>query len=1007
MDRVIDFLQRISELDTKMVEQYMRIIGIDASLLKSNLCNWKNVDHLEKFIEYYILHTKFVQTICSNCLRGNDELVFLEKYSDEQIKYITYPEITNTKLIACAGSGKTRSIIGRIRFMVKHGLVSKEEVFAITFSKPAATDFHKKITTLYSDYETFASLKNFSTIDSLAKSILCRVKSHKSNNVEILSISLRNFLQNASQEELETIYFHKRIKHLFVDEAQDLNQSQYDLIMLLQKKLGTVIHLIGDPNQNIFQFRGSSSSYLMEFSGATFILTKNFRSTQNIINFSDAIKPIKTSKCVAVSNSNDSPVNIIVDNATNLHDFMIRFIKLYQKGGDISKIAIVCPTRGIKSNVNIGLSVFFNLFKLHNIPFTQLYEESGLSDERKKKVEVKSGHVNLLTYHGTKGLEFSVVFVMDFYHHLFNIKPTQEEHDIHRYLLYVVCSRAKDDMYICTYSNHQQGLLNAWLNSVPSDYYIAKTLQFKIAQKTFREDIKQPNNVITEIISMLTDDQLSRIDDIFSIEEGKNLLIMQCSSDNSSLNRTNNETLLGIFCEEFFYLVYYLNRKESPRGLKLIDAILNSRFIIAKNDSECEYLKKLIHRNKLTWNGYDRIRNSLSFDTINFIESNFSREHGMDEYVICTNEFINIVSINLEDIRKTYLRYLNSGSYNYNFKSILRDFFYLIVVMYGYDINHYYYLCDHGNEKVELLENIKNLLNDIWLYVTIYYCHSSIIPKVQIAYEPLNLIGEIDFVDMSGIEQIVEIKCVKEIGIKHYLQVFLYNLCYYFQKGEIQRIYKNTYKIINLLTGTEHTFFIKVNPKQLFEILLMVAETGHLKFNGLNLVFDLETNGLIQKNENKLMYPDILEIAIKDFDTGMIVFDTLCQPVQPLNPEITKITGLTREMLNTAPTMYQVKKDFQRITNILNICTFYGHNCLNFDRQILIYHGLIDPQISKMKYIDTLSLIPLCIDSNTKLESKSIENIHRYLFGQDYKAHRAMADVDALIKIMQKLRITL
>ena len=65
-----------------------------------------------------------------------------------------------------------------------------------------------------------------------------------------------------------------------------------------------------------------------------------------------------------------------------------------------------------------------------------------MNDERKKDVSRIPGHINLLTYHGTKGLEFDVVFVMDFYYALFNIKPTEEEHKINQYLLYVATSRA-------------------------------------------------------------------------------------------------------------------------------------------------------------------------------------------------------------------------------------------------------------------------------------------------------------------------------------------------------------------------------------------------------------------------------------------------------------------------------------------------------------------------------------------------------------------------------------
>jgi superfamily I DNA/RNA helicase len=207
--------------------------------------------------------------IFKTCLKyiasGKSLLTFLDKFSVEQVEYITHSNLVDNKLIACAGSGKTTSIIGRVKFMVEHGLIHKNEVFAITFSRPAATDFHRKIRLLFPNHASFCELKNFSTIDSLAKSILCRVKSHKSDNVEILSIAFKNYLSTISSEDITLVRRFKNIKYLFVDEAQDLNAVQFGAIMLLREKFGTIVSLIGDPNQNIYQFRRSSATYLMNF----------------------------------------------------------------------------------------------------------------------------------------------------------------------------------------------------------------------------------------------------------------------------------------------------------------------------------------------------------------------------------------------------------------------------------------------------------------------------------------------------------------------------------------------------------------------------------------------------------------------------------------------------------------------------------------------------------------------------------------------------------------------
>ena len=76
-------------------------------------------------------------------------------------------------------------------------------------------------------------------------------------------------------------------------------------------------------------------------------------------------------------------------------------------------------------------------------------------------------------------------------------------------------------------------------------------------------------------------------------------------------------------------------------------------------------------------------------------------------------------------------------------------------------------------------------------------------------------------------------------------------------------------------------------------------------------------------------------------------------------------------------------------------------NFENLHHEINLVNDLLTEE-SKARLSDTA-----IARKNHDQATKSIENIYRYLFGQDFKAHRAMADVDALIKIMQKLRITL
>ncbi len=53
------------------------------------------------------------------------------------------------------------------------------------------------------------------------------------------------------------------VDHLFVDEFQDLNQSQYDLVQILAEK--ATVFAIGDPDQAIYGFRGGDLRYFFRF----------------------------------------------------------------------------------------------------------------------------------------------------------------------------------------------------------------------------------------------------------------------------------------------------------------------------------------------------------------------------------------------------------------------------------------------------------------------------------------------------------------------------------------------------------------------------------------------------------------------------------------------------------------------------------------------------------------------------------------------------------------------
>lgn len=116
------------------------------------------------------------------------------------------------------------------------------------------------------------------------------------------------------QNEKVRNYYHKRFKHILVDEFQDTNGVQYELVRLISEcetknerininkdKLWTSrgVTVVGDVDQSIYSWRGADFRIILgfqkDFPENTLIkLEKNYRSTETILNVADSI--IKNNK---------------------------------------------------------------------------------------------------------------------------------------------------------------------------------------------------------------------------------------------------------------------------------------------------------------------------------------------------------------------------------------------------------------------------------------------------------------------------------------------------------------------------------------------------------------------------------------------------------------------------------------------------------------------------------------------------------------------------------------
>ncbi|MCX8167265.1 MAG: ATP-dependent helicase, partial [Candidatus Micrarchaeota archaeon] len=101
-------------------------------------------------------------------------------------------------------------------------------------------------------------------------------------------------LQRLGVKLLKKPDFKINVKYLIVDEFQDINYAQFKLIKLMHQK-GCKLCIVGDPNQNIYSWRGTTESHLNEFEKffkdcLTFELYINRRSGEKIITLANYFK---------------------------------------------------------------------------------------------------------------------------------------------------------------------------------------------------------------------------------------------------------------------------------------------------------------------------------------------------------------------------------------------------------------------------------------------------------------------------------------------------------------------------------------------------------------------------------------------------------------------------------------------------------------------------------------------------------------------------------------------
>ena len=146
-----------------------------------------------------------------------------------------------------------------------------------------------------------------------------------------------------------------RFPILFIDECQDLSFIELNLLELL-KNDGMVIHLIGDLNQAIYQFRKiepeDTRSFIESNNFKTISLDKNYRSGQTIVNISNYVIDYKKQIIGMNKEIINSPLKIIMYKNVEIIQAIEKYEKLLASYGlDVKESRIIVRNNNLKNKL--------------------------------------------------------------------------------------------------------------------------------------------------------------------------------------------------------------------------------------------------------------------------------------------------------------------------------------------------------------------------------------------------------------------------------------------------------------------------------------------------------------------------------------------------------------------------------------------------------------------------------------------------------------------------------
>ena len=429
------------------------------------------------------------------------------------------------RILAGAGSGKTRVLTHRIAHQSKTLRIEPEHVLCLTFTKKAAEELRSRLKTLGLDSPVTAGtfhalafaqlqtrwndlsiprrptiLENRRTLlrsilpdrlTSETRDTICNEidwatarrltpetyptaveknqRTPHSNSTQVSEflnlftqekrkrnlIDFDDILEHAISDLVNDTDFaagrHWKYRYIFVDEFQDVNPLQF---ALLRAWLGedSSMCIVGDPDQAIYSWNGADAKYLENFNsyfpdGQTVELTKNFRSTPQIVHTASSVlgdKPSLSSQKPDGEIPSIHQAKTCIDEAEYIAS-SIKERRIYAESWS---------TQAVLVRTHAQIERFSDAFTRSEIPFkVSKNNEASLDTGASLSVD---DSVTITTFHAAKGLEWPVVHIAGLEEGFSPISYANSKSslDEERRLLYVAMTRAQNELH-CSWARER------------------------------------------------------------------------------------------------------------------------------------------------------------------------------------------------------------------------------------------------------------------------------------------------------------------------------------------------------------------------------------------------------------------------------------------------------------------------------------------------------------------------------------------------------------------------